>query len=219
MTHSRDTIVEFANALIEEGMQVRATAVQRPTSSITSDWFVAIEPFEKWRTSCKVLLTQLGSFADPWDSTLNAERYRNNRPTVDTMLGVLKSITENVADGRLARFEDIVFAEAFSNLLEQAEYLLEKGYFLAAGVLFRAILEEKLRRLCDTAGCIPQKNRPTIADYNQALYKTRQYDKITFKSVDEMSAVGNDAAHNKPTLQVADVERLRTNLTDFLRRH
>ncbi len=70
MTHSR-ILVDFANTLIEEGIRIRATAVQRHTSSFTSDWFVEIEPFEKWRTSCKVLLTQSSTFADPWNSTLS----------------------------------------------------------------------------------------------------------------------------------------------------
>jgi hypothetical protein len=64
MTHTRNAIVDFANALINEGNQVRATAVKISTSSFTYNWLVDIEPFEKWRTSCKVLLTQLGTFAE-----------------------------------------------------------------------------------------------------------------------------------------------------------
>ena len=36
-----------------------------------------------------------------------------------------------------------------------------------------------------------QKVRPTISDYNQALYKNMIYDKIAFKTVDEMAAIGN----------------------------
>lgn len=219
MTHARTTLSDFADALIAEGTQVRGTAFERATSSFTKDWFVPIEPFEKWRTSCKVLLQQLGAFAQPWTDILNAEQYRNTRGTVDSMLGALKSIAENVTEGRLSRFEDIVFAEAFANLLEQAEYLLEKGYFLAAGVLFRAILEEKLKRLCDTFNCTPTKSRPTIADYNQALYTGKYIDKLAFKSIDEMAAVGNDAAHGKPSLVIADIERLHNNLSDFLRRN
>ena len=135
------------------------------------------------------------------------------------MLGALESISEDVVAGRLARYEDIVFAEAFSNLIEQAEYLLDKEYFLAASVLFRAVLEEKLRRLCDAHSENPETPRPTISDYNQSLYKATVYDKITFKNVDSMAAIGNEAAHHKKGLEAADVERLHTNLLDFLQRH
>ena len=62
-----------------------------------------------------------------------------------SVLGSLKSIKESLDDGLLIRFEDIVYAEAFSDLVEQAEYLYEQGYFLASGVILRAVLEERLK--------------------------------------------------------------------------
>ena len=219
MTQARQVMLTFSSSLIAEGTQLRSKAVELKTSSRTSNWFVPIDEFQKWRTSCRLLMMQLGSFAGPWKDVLAADKASNSRGMVDAMLGALKSISENVSQGRLARFEDLVFAEAFSNLFEQAEYLLDKGYCLAAGVLFRATLEEKLRRLCDAFGCVPQKPRPTISDYNQALYTGQHVDKLVFKGVDEMSAIGNDAAHGKSTLTVADIERLKGNLADFLRRN
>jgi hypothetical protein len=219
MTHSRDSLNAFVRQLIDEGNSISETAVHRQTSSITSDWFVDLQMFQKWRTSCKLLLSQLGSFATPWADNLGRDSAKNNRSTVRVMLGALESISENIIAGRLIRFEDIVFAEAFSNLIEQAEYLLSKGYYLAAGVLFRAVLEEKLRRLCDTHNQVVEKQRPTIADYNQALYKATAYDKITFKNVDTMATIGNEAAHNKDGLVAADIERLNSNLLDFLQRN
>jgi Domain of unknown function (DUF4145) len=219
MTHARETLNAFVVELIDEGQRVAATAVERATSSITSDRFVNRLQFYKWLTSCKLLIAQLGSFGAPWAIVLDAEPTRCNLSAVTAMIGALESISQNVLAGRLARFEDIVFAEAYSNLIEQAAYLLEKGYFLAAGVLFRAVLEEKLRRLCDVNKLEPEKDRPTINDYNQALYKANVYDKMMFKNVDAMSAIGNEAAHHKDGLQIADIERLNTNLVDFLQRY
>ena len=134
------------------------------------------------------------------------------------MLGALQSVLESVEHGRLAAFEDIVFAEAFANLIDQGEYLLEKDYHLAAGVVFRAVLEERLRRLCDVHGAMPAKPRPTISDYNQSLYKANVYDKIVMKHVDAMATVGNAAAHGTDGFHPADVVQLRTNLVSFLAR-
>jgi hypothetical protein len=219
MTQSRDTLNSFVRELIDEGESVLKTAVQRQTSSFTSDWFVDLQQFHKWRTSCRLLLSQLGQFAKPWSENLGSEKSKTNRATVKVMLGALQSISENIVAGRLARFEDIVLAEAFLNLMEQAKYLLDKGYYLAAGVLFRAVLEEKLRLLCDTHGLSPDKERPTISDFNQAMYKATIYDKITFKNVDAMAATGNEAAHNNDRLQAADIARLHSNLLDFLQRN
>ena len=50
----------------------------------------------------------------------------NNVENALSVLGSLKSIKENLDDGFLIRFEDIVYAEAFSDLVERAEYLFEK---------------------------------------------------------------------------------------------
>ncbi len=44
------------------------------------------------------------------------------------------------------------------------------------------------------------------------------YDKIMFKNVDSMAAIGNDAAHNNPDLKKEDVERLLRDLNSFLQR-
>jgi hypothetical protein len=218
LTHAGDTLNTFVVALIEEGRRVEATAVERPTSSFTSDFFVDLQQFYKWKSSCKLLIAQLGNFGSPWANVLDAEQAKSNQAAVHRMVGALESISENVLAGRLSRFEDIVFAEAFSNLIDQATYLLEKGYFLAAGVLYRAVLEEKLRRLCDVNKLVSDKERPTINDYNQALYKANVFDKMMHKNVDAMAAIGNEAAHNKEGLKISDVERLSSNIAEFLPR-
>lgn len=214
--HARDAVASFADDLIDEGTRLQSTAFQRKTSSFTVDTFVDLQAFYNWRSSCRLILKQLGAFSNPWAPVLDLEQPMNNIGTVKAMIGALESIRDNVARGRLASFEDIVFAEAFANLTEQGEYLLDKHYFVAAGVIFRAVLEERLRRMCQTHGQTPQKTRPTITDYNQALYKAQIYDKIEFKNVDAMAAVGNSAAHNSPGLTIDRVKRFRTDMVEFL---
>ncbi len=216
MARAADLIISFATELIAESVELQATAVHRQRGSFQGQLCVDFQPFQKWRTSCKVLLSQLGPLSEPWAKVLGSDRSTNYLSTVEGMTGALESIRENATRGRLASFEDIVFAEAFVNLSEQATYLLSKEYFLAAGVIYRAVLEERLRRMCESSQCTPEKDRPTIADYNQALYKLQVYDKITMKNVDAMAAVGNDAAHAKPELASSEVTRLRDNLSDFL---
>lgn len=215
--YSRQVIADFALSLIEEGIKLKSTAYPidegyRETTAVDYGGFC------KWESSCKLLLLQLGTMGEPWKNIID-DKERSYGYVVDAIVGALQSIAENVVKGRLSRFEDIVFAEAFSNLFDQGIYLLEKNFHLAAGVIFRAVLEEKLRRMCDASGCTPSKARPTMVDYNQALYAAKVTDRLVFKSVDDMAAVGNDAAHNKPGLQAADIERLKTNLQDFLARN
>jgi len=118
-------------------------------------------------------------------------------------------------------------AEVFSDLLEQAEHLLDEGYFLPAGVLGRAVLEEHLRAWCDRAPCVPvdpknpsqPKPKPTLSDFYEALYKARHLTLTEKRHVEAMAAVGNDAAHNKATLKKADVDRLLPDVRRFMAQH
>jgi len=218
MSKSREVIASFAKKLIEDGNSLLGTQFEVATSSFTKDKFVDLQKYHKWCASCRLLVQQLGPFAEPFQEVLTDQNSYNNTNKVKSMLGVLESVVESVEHGRLAAFEDIVFAEAFANLIEQGEYLLEKEYHLAAAVIFRAVLEERLRRLCDVHGALPVKPRPTIADYNQSLYKNNVYDKIVMKHVDAMSAVGNAAAHGTDDFNAADIKHLHANLIAFLAR-
>jgi hypothetical protein len=133
-------------------------------------------------------------------------------------ISALETIKDAIDQGLLNSFEDLVYAQAFSDLYEQGEYLLSQGYFLASGVIFRAVLEERLRRLCEQNTCMPQTMRPTINDLNIALYKHEPpiYDKSMMLNVTALASVGNDAAHNHPNLKSEDVQRLKNGLLDFL---
>ena len=132
------------------------------------------------------------------------------------MMGTLMAIKEAIEQDFLITVEELVMSEAFVDLLEQAEYLLSGNYFLAAGVLGRAVLEERLRKWCDAVGCIPSKPKPTLNDFKLELQKASELNKIEVSHVDGMAAIGNIAAHNKPGLAKADVERLVRDVREFL---
>lgn len=216
MNKPQELIADFARKLITDADALFATKVKRDTSSFTSDYFVDLEMFHQWCASCRLLLQQLGPYAEPWRAVLGSAKRTNNTGTVKIMLGAIKSLLENVDHGRLAAFEDIVFAEAFANLIDQGEYLLHKNYHLAAAVIFRAVLEERLRRMCQVYDVMPEKERPTIADYNQALYKEGAYDKIAMKQVEMMAAIGNAAAHGSEDFNAGSVKQLHSNLITFM---
>lgn len=180
--------------------------------------YVDLEGFNKWISSFHLFLSLLGHLARPWQDIYENSKEGNRIENALSVLGSLKSIKENLDDGLLISFEDIIFAEAFSDLIDQAEYLYEQGYFLACGVILRAVLEERLKKLCERAMCLPNKARSTINDYNQNLYAAKAYDKITFKNVDSMAAVGNAAAHNDPQLNKQGVGRFLRDLQGFLLR-
>ena len=218
--HARDELIAFADALIDEGASVLATKFERQTSSFTVTAFVELQPFQKWKSSTFHLIEMLGPFGTAWKHILDPDFVKLNYHSVALSIqGVIQSIRENLETGRLAKVEELVAAETFANVLEQAEHLLESKYYLAAGVLCRAILEERLRMLSQREKCLPVKDRPTINDYAQALYSKDVISKIALKSVEAMAVTGNEAAHNVATLTAGDVQQMYSNLITFLQRH
>src|SRR5579871_257497 len=111
-------------------------------------------------------------------------------------IGTLRAIKYAVENDWLTSVENFVVAEAFNDLLEQADYLLEKSFHVAAGTLGRAVLEEHLRKWCSRVNCFPTKPKPTITDFKTELYKNGRLDKVTQMHVESMAAIGNQAAHN-----------------------
>lgn len=135
------------------------------------------------------------------------------------MIGALRSLREAVDDDLLVTIDALITAEALGDLIEQAEYLLNEGFFLAAGVLGRAVLEEHLRKWCGRLGCMPTTGASSLNKFNAALYDAQAITKTEMMHVQAMAAVGNDAAHNTPTLKRDDVERMIPDARTFLAQH
>jgi len=179
--------------------------------------YVDLEGYKKWNSNCNVLINMLGDLSRPWSELFTGTK-ANLLTNVSSMLGALRSIKESIAKGYLITIEDLVFAEAFSNLIDQAEYLFDQNYLLAAGVLGRAVLEEKLRALCSHQAIEIAKSKPTLADFNGELYKAKFYNLIEFKNIDHLISIGNNAAHNKP-FEKEDIVKLMAGVKAILSKY
>jgi hypothetical protein len=172
---------------------------------------------KRFSSRLTLLRTIGGEMLSPWDDNLHHEGFMPYTNMIETNLAALETIKYAIDEGLLNKYRDLVVAEAFTNLYAQGEHLLSQGYILAAGVIFRAVLEGKLRDMCLSADCMPEKEHPTINDLNMALYKNEKvlYDKATMQYVTALAAIGNDAAHNKKDLHRDEVERLQRGVLDF----
>ena len=166
---------------------------------------------------CRLLITKLGPFGKVWDEMLQAPADEGVRD-LEKIAAVLDTIANALAKGRLATIEEVVSAELLGDLLEHAEELLKAKYNLAAAIILRAVLEERLRKLCASNNCMPAAARPTIEHFKQSLYSAQVIDKLVMKDVDWMAGVGNAAAHNLPEYNADDVPQLYQRLTAFLTR-
>ncbi len=160
----------------------------------------------------------LGESAEPWKKSIDS-RERNNPTNTTVIIGVLQSIQHAFQNNLLLTVADLIRAEAFDNLLEQGEYLFTEGYHLAAGVLGRAVFEEHLREWCALKSCTPANAKPTLSNFIDSLYKDKHISATLMKHFVAIAGVGNDAAHNLPSLNKEDVERMLRDVREVLVRH
>ncbi|MCF8146039.1 MAG: hypothetical protein K9N21_19195 [Deltaproteobacteria bacterium] len=210
----RNRFLKINNELIEEGKSVVASKFN--TNVIGAPTFVDLQKLHRWWGKVKSFGHQLGLAAKPWQEVFSANPERNTLVFALTVIGTLEAIAHEFENDHLETFSGIIRAETLADLIEQGEHLLESGYHLAAGVIGRAVLEEHLRSTCANLNCTPTKKRPTINDFNMALYGLQHYTKVKMKQIDVLATIGNNAAHNSPDLDPSDVKKLLADLPELI---
>jgi hypothetical protein len=216
-----ELLTKTIDRLIAEGEAVLATEFDAGNPNL--DYLsgrprgVDLEGFSKFAGGCKHLLTVLGRPAEVWRTAF--DKSSNSPENTKHMLGTVRAIREAISHDLLRTTEDLVRADTFAGLLEQAGHLHASGYHVAAGTLARAVLEEHLKSWCTREGCVPTKSRPTISSYKDELYRAKHITATVMKHVEAMAAIGNDAAHNAAGLQAGDVARLLRDVQDFTAKH
>jgi len=196
-------------------LQKEAVAVARTRQVGQMGGWVDEVKFNHLAAGCRLLVTKLGPFGKVYDELLEFPP-NSNEEHFNKMSPVLDAIADALAKGRLATVDEIVSAEVLGDLLEHAEELHKAKYHLAAAIILRALLEERLRRLCASNACFPTGARPTIESFKQSLYAAGIIDKLVVKDIDWMAGVGNAAAHNLPEYKDEDIPQLYNRVTAFL---
>lgn len=212
---TNERISSLVASLLEEGEDLLRKDLER--SSYEN--YAKMEPFAKWLTACRNLIRLLGESAKVFEEPFLQSAEHSGESRCRVIIGTLRALKDAVDHGLLLTVKELVFAEAFSDLLEQAEELLQKGYVLAAGVICRAVFEEHLRQMCDAHDCMPE-GKPTIEPLKVALVKAGVLTKLDAKNVDAIAGEGNHCAHNnQPPLTPSEVQGLVRRVLDFLTRH
>ena len=213
--NQKEKLLNINLKLIEEAQAVLSSQFEKqgPPRHPT---YVDLQIFFEWWGKVKSFGNQLGTAAKPWQDVFSISPAQNTLGFAKMVLGTLQAIKHELENDHLETFSQLIRAETFSDLLEQAETLFGNGYCLAAGVLGRAVLEEHLRTTCDILDCTPSKKRPTINDFNQALYGFQHYSKIKMKQIDTLASIGNAAAHNNPPPDPAEVKKMLLDLPEVI---
>jgi len=139
--------------------------------------------------------------------------------------GILRALRADVAADRIESIYGRISSAVLSDLLEQADALINDGEFsLPAAVLAGAALEEHIRSLCVKSGIPVELNgKPLKASVmNDELKKAAVYDEAQRKFVVAWQATRNDAAHAKAEFKnqtPAAIKLMIAGIRDFIGRH
>jgi hypothetical protein len=91
---------------------------------------------------------------------------------IRTVIGILTGALSDLKDGFIVGQENLIAAEVFDSVIEQARHLNNNKYKDAAAVLGRVVLEDALKRMARKAGI---DDKQTAARINDQLLSTLVY--------------------------------------------
>jgi hypothetical protein len=158
----------------------------------SGDGIISANTYFELRVSAINLLSRLAG-----DESIYVHELKEMmRPNAFSILGVLEAARTDYLQGFMADHKLLLSAEIFSDLIVQAEVLLDHDYKDAAAVLVRAVLEDAIRRLCE-ANKIEAGKRDTLQQLNEKLYTNKVYNAVQHKEVIAKAEIGNSAAHGR----------------------
>jgi len=212
-----DDVIERRLAeLLTTGEQVLGTRSSPPPGVMASD-FVDTELMAQWATSSQSLLARVfGPDSDHYRNFTAAVAKRSNYSSAKRAQGVLRAAEDDFRAGALFEVRNLVEAELFDDFLDQAEVLLEAGYYQPAAVVAGAVLEDGLRRLCESNG-LTLDDRLKLDAMNSMLAKADVYSKLVQKRITVLADLRNKAAHGKwKEFEKEDVDDMVAQVRRFM---
>jgi hypothetical protein len=190
-----EKFLERIKQLLEKAEKVKATHKPNPPGVIG---FPTLDEdaFFEWKSNVENLII-LTSGRD----SVYYQNFINNvkngyRSEVDIGIGILRALKEDLEKGCLTSVRDLVIAEVFTDFLDMAEHLLEKGYKDPAASLIGAVLEDGLRRIAEKHN-VTVKHDDDISSLNTRLANKEIYNRLIQKQIQVWKDIRNSADHGK----------------------
>jgi len=189
------------------------------------------QPFQAWMAEAATAISGVFPPVHPigrmWaDTEKSLSRFNDGTSIVgDPLIGVFHAALQLLRDDRLGSLLDVVRVEAESELLDQAQSLLEATHRAAATVIAGGALEVHLRSLCDKFG-LAIIGGGSISKYDGAIAQARKLGAVTAYSVTDSKQVSvwgglrNDAAHDPGAFSSSkdEIRRMIEGVREFILR-
>jgi HEPN domain-containing protein len=217
-------LVRRVDELIVSGKQVQATRYREGDDYIYNH-YVSDGSMTGFRSACLSFIERVFGKDHSHYEQFTTKTSNHFYDDSERAIAILEAIRGELQGGWLFQVKSLVASELFSDILEQAEHLLEQGYKDAAAVMIGSVLEEHLRQLCirnniDTHDVKEQKEIPRKADrLNSELAKAGAYTAIDAKQITAWLGLRNSAAHGEYSAYSREqVQNLASGVLNFIAR-
>ncbi len=174
----------------------------------------------QWGVSCLSLIGRVfGKSSDHYVKFESLFSEFHKPLIVIQAFGILKAAKDDYENGYLFETRTLIEAEVFDDLLEQAEYLFNSGYYLPAAVMAGGVLEDALKKLCERSS-VSLPSKPTIDPMNVGLAKAGLYSTLVQKKITALADIRNKAAHGKyHEFSKDDVKEMIAQVRSFMEKY
>ncbi len=155
----------------------------------------------------------------------DVDRIIKNTPSLQhhltSIIGVAFALHDDIKAGYLKNLEELVHGEVFADFLEQASYLVNKGFKDAAAVLAGSTLESHLKKLAIKSRIviIDAKGPLKASKINDELARVRAYSTLDQKNITSWLGLRNESAHgNYSMYNEEQVSLMIQSVRDFISR-
>ena len=192
----------------------------RYTSEVSNQEFVDANAFREWRVGCVAFLREALGADSPYAKEFEFNCDSPYLSAVARGQAVLRAAREYIDFGPVARVEELVAAEIFTDLIGMANRALRERRVAAAAIIGAAVLEDVMRRCARHRKVAIRENVDTLAELNaklatEGIYPAAMRDKISLWANLRDSAESGTLSGDSH----AEVERMLRGVRDFVNDH
>lgn len=212
-----DDVRDRLAQLSEKGKELIGS---RYTSEVSNQEFVDVNAFREWRVGCVAFLREALGADSPYAKEFEFNCDSPYLSAVARGQAVLRAAREYIDFGPVARVEELVAAEIFTDLLGIANRSLREGRLAAAAIVGAAVLEDVMRRCARHRKIDIRENVDTLAELNARLaaagiYLAPTRDKISIWAKLRANAEAGSLSEDSR----GEVERMLRGVREFVNDH
>jgi len=212
-----DVIRERLARLSELGSALLQT---RYKSDVSHQEFVDAGAFREWRVGCVTFLREALGEDSPYTKEFEFNCDSPYLSAVARGQAVLRAAREYIDFGPVARVEELVAAEIFTDLLGIAQRLLREQRMSAGVVVACSVLEDVMRRSARHRKIAIRENVDDLSALNAKMSAAGVYGAALQKRINEWTAMRTRAENGELTAEMrTDADALLRGVREFVDDH